>query len=245
MFGGLAFLFRGRMCCGIVGRDLMVRIPGDEFEAVMGCRARETHGFHGQTAQGIRVRLAIRLPHAHGTPSLARVRRTSRRGEGSDAHRAAVARHDGCVGPREIQTAAIMASLDVSVSQVVAASTERVRAVMFDPRQDPNWMAAVRTVEPWAADLRPGMLAEGRSSPSPARRGRHEVIGRHFIAARDRASAAVAHPVPGVRSSNRSAPGSPQETRFKPSTVAAAPTRHTFDRNHLPSECWPPPSRDC
>ena len=32
------FLFRGRMCCGIVGRDLMVRIPDDEFEAVMGSR---------------------------------------------------------------------------------------------------------------------------------------------------------------------------------------------------------------
>jgi hypothetical protein len=35
MFGGLAFLYRGRMCCGIVGRDLMVRIPDDEFDAVM------------------------------------------------------------------------------------------------------------------------------------------------------------------------------------------------------------------
>ena len=27
MFGGLAFLLRGRMCCGIVGNDLMVRVP--------------------------------------------------------------------------------------------------------------------------------------------------------------------------------------------------------------------------
>ena len=35
MFGGLAFLYRGRMCCGIVGRDLMVRIPDDEFDGVM------------------------------------------------------------------------------------------------------------------------------------------------------------------------------------------------------------------
>ena len=26
MFGGLAFLLRGRMCCGIVGRDLMVAL---------------------------------------------------------------------------------------------------------------------------------------------------------------------------------------------------------------------------
>jgi hypothetical protein len=27
MFGGLAFLYRGRMCCGIVGRDLMCESP--------------------------------------------------------------------------------------------------------------------------------------------------------------------------------------------------------------------------
>jgi hypothetical protein len=35
MFGGLAFLYRGRMCCGIVGSDLMVRVPDDEFDGVM------------------------------------------------------------------------------------------------------------------------------------------------------------------------------------------------------------------
>jgi len=27
MFGGLAFMYKGKMCCGIVGRDLMVRVP--------------------------------------------------------------------------------------------------------------------------------------------------------------------------------------------------------------------------
>jgi len=26
MFGGLAFMYMGKMCCGIVGRDLMVRV---------------------------------------------------------------------------------------------------------------------------------------------------------------------------------------------------------------------------
>ena len=35
MFGGLAFMFRDRMCFGIVGRDLVVRVAADEFEAVM------------------------------------------------------------------------------------------------------------------------------------------------------------------------------------------------------------------
>ena len=35
MFGGLALLCQGRMCCGIVGKDLMVRVPLDEFDAVL------------------------------------------------------------------------------------------------------------------------------------------------------------------------------------------------------------------
>ena len=35
MFGGLAFLWRGRMSCGIVGGDLMVRVPLDEFDATL------------------------------------------------------------------------------------------------------------------------------------------------------------------------------------------------------------------
>ena len=46
--------------------------------------------------------------------------------------------------------------IDISVSRLVAASVERVRAVMFDPLQDSRWMAAVKTVEPLAADLGPG-----------------------------------------------------------------------------------------
>ena len=35
MFGGLAFLCRGRMSCGIVGNELMVRIAAAEFDAAM------------------------------------------------------------------------------------------------------------------------------------------------------------------------------------------------------------------
>lgn len=35
MFGGLAFLWRGRMSCGIVGSDLMVRVRLDEFDATL------------------------------------------------------------------------------------------------------------------------------------------------------------------------------------------------------------------
>jgi hypothetical protein len=48
-------------------------------------------------------------------------------------------------------------TLDVSVTAVVDASSSRIRAIMFDPRQDPRWMAAVKNVEPLLNDeLRPG-----------------------------------------------------------------------------------------
>ena len=49
-----------------------------------------------------------------------------------------------------------MGVLDVTVSQPMAASPDRVRAVMFDPRRDPHWMAAVKSVEPLADETRPG-----------------------------------------------------------------------------------------
>lgn len=35
MFGGLAFMVRGHMCCGIVGKDFVVRTGSDEYEAAL------------------------------------------------------------------------------------------------------------------------------------------------------------------------------------------------------------------
>lgn len=52
MFGGLAFLYRGRMCCGIVGSDLMVRVPDDEFDAVMRGRHVRAMDFTGEPLRG-------------------------------------------------------------------------------------------------------------------------------------------------------------------------------------------------
>ena len=52
MFGGLAFLCLGRMCCGIVGSDLMVRIPDDEFDAVMRSRYVRPMDFTGKPLKG-------------------------------------------------------------------------------------------------------------------------------------------------------------------------------------------------
>ena len=52
MFGGLTFLYRGLMCCGIVGSDLMVRVPDDEFNAVVRRRHVRPMDFTGKPLRG-------------------------------------------------------------------------------------------------------------------------------------------------------------------------------------------------
>ena len=52
MFGGLAFLCRGRMCCGIVGTALMVRVADADFDAVMRGRHVRPMDFTGKPLRG-------------------------------------------------------------------------------------------------------------------------------------------------------------------------------------------------
>ncbi len=52
MFGGLAFLYQGRMCCGIVLSDLMVRVPLDEFDAALRKRHVRPMDFTGKPLKG-------------------------------------------------------------------------------------------------------------------------------------------------------------------------------------------------
>jgi uncharacterized membrane protein len=49
-----------------------------------------------------------------------------------------------------------VAALDVEVTTYIDAAPDRVRALMFDPRSDPRWMAAVKSVEPLGGDVRAG-----------------------------------------------------------------------------------------
>ncbi len=35
MFGGLAFMVQGHMCCGVVGDELMLRVGADGYEGVI------------------------------------------------------------------------------------------------------------------------------------------------------------------------------------------------------------------
>jgi TfoX/Sxy family transcriptional regulator of competence genes len=52
MFGGLAFLFDGRMCLGIVNHDLMVRVVAREMPAVLRRRHVRPMDFTGKPLRG-------------------------------------------------------------------------------------------------------------------------------------------------------------------------------------------------
>lgn len=52
MFGGVAFLLRGHMCCGVVGEDLMLRVgAGAEAKALARPHARPMD-FTGRPLKG-------------------------------------------------------------------------------------------------------------------------------------------------------------------------------------------------
>ena len=74
MFGGLAFLCAGRMCCGIVGNELMVRVRMDEFDAALRKRhvrpmdftGKPLRGFVYVSAQAFRTATALRRWLSYG-----------------------------------------------------------------------------------------------------------------------------------------------------------------------------------
>jgi len=96
MFGGVAFLYRTRMCCGVIGPDPVVRVADDEMASVMRRRHVRPMDFTGRPLRGLvyvappalRTTAALRAWIARGerfvqkTPTAAagpRARRAQRR----------------------------------------------------------------------------------------------------------------------------------------------------------------------
>ena len=52
MFGGLAFLLRGNMCCGVVGDELMVRVGASSYEKALAARHVRPMDFTGKPLKG-------------------------------------------------------------------------------------------------------------------------------------------------------------------------------------------------
>ncbi len=53
MFGGLAFLHRGHMACGVVRKDLMVRVGPDAYEAALRRAGARPMDFTGRPLRGM------------------------------------------------------------------------------------------------------------------------------------------------------------------------------------------------
>jgi TfoX/Sxy family transcriptional regulator of competence genes len=52
MFGGLAFMVNGNMCCGIVGKNLVVRTGPDTFDHALKRRHARPMDFTGRPMKG-------------------------------------------------------------------------------------------------------------------------------------------------------------------------------------------------
>lgn len=53
MFGGLAFLIGGNMCCGVVGEELMVRVGPDAYAAELARKHARPMDFTGKPMKGM------------------------------------------------------------------------------------------------------------------------------------------------------------------------------------------------
>jgi TfoX/Sxy family transcriptional regulator of competence genes len=52
MFGGLAFMVNGHMCCGIVGKDFVVRTGPDQYEEALSQPHARPMDFTGRAIRG-------------------------------------------------------------------------------------------------------------------------------------------------------------------------------------------------
>jgi hypothetical protein len=53
MFGGLAFMVGGHMCCGVIGNDLMVRVGPERLEDALARPHARVMDFTGRPSRGM------------------------------------------------------------------------------------------------------------------------------------------------------------------------------------------------
>ena len=53
MFGGIAFMVRGNMCCGVVKDDLMVRVGPQQYEQALAEHGARPMNFTGRPMTGM------------------------------------------------------------------------------------------------------------------------------------------------------------------------------------------------
>jgi len=53
MFGGLAFMVQGHMCCGVIGDEMMLRVGPELYERVLGRAHARSMDFTGRPMKGL------------------------------------------------------------------------------------------------------------------------------------------------------------------------------------------------
>ena len=53
MFDGLAFMVGGHMCCGVLGRELVVRVQAEDFERLLGEPHARVMDFTGRPSKNM------------------------------------------------------------------------------------------------------------------------------------------------------------------------------------------------
>lgn len=53
MFGGLAFMVNGHMCCGVLKRDLVLRVGPEEYEELISRPHARPMDFTGRSMRGL------------------------------------------------------------------------------------------------------------------------------------------------------------------------------------------------
>ena len=66
MFGGLAFMVRGHMCCGLVGDRLMVRVDPDEYDRLLTEPGAAPMDFTGKPMRGFLYVTGVGLSDSSG-----------------------------------------------------------------------------------------------------------------------------------------------------------------------------------
>ena len=52
MFGGIGFLLRGNMACGVIGNELVVRVGTESYEQTLKMQSVRPFDFGGRTSKG-------------------------------------------------------------------------------------------------------------------------------------------------------------------------------------------------
>jgi hypothetical protein len=88
MFGGLAFMLHGKMFCGVLKDDLVVRVGPERYEQALS-RARAPEGFYRPAAKGLCIRRSGRIKDGQDAWEVDRGRRRVRADSGRKVTRVA------------------------------------------------------------------------------------------------------------------------------------------------------------